>query len=137
MNSYPIPVARVILEDLEKGILLLERASKESRGKWCLPGGKVDCGKTVEEAGWDEVREETNLSVRSLDFLFYLDGALPYLKEELQYITFYFHAREYSGNLMLNSESSDSRWVKPSELKNYEIVFGNDIALKRYLKSRK
>ena len=75
MHQRPIPVVRVILEDLDNNFLLLKRNDKTyCSNKWCLPGGKVDYGKTVEQTCIDEVKQETNLNISDLVFLFYSDA---------------------------------------------------------------
>ena len=132
MHQRLIPVVRIILEDLEGRILLLKRANTiDGEGQLCLPGGKVDYNKTVEQACIDEVKEETNLDAYNLRFLFYQD-MLPISKGETHWICFYF-AAEHAGKLNLNRESSDAIWIKPSCLSSYDIAFRNDKAIIRYL----
>lgn len=97
---------------------------------WCLPGGKVEYGQTVGDAAVSELKEETTLDVVTLDFLFYQDS-LPATLGEMHCINFYFKC-EASGNVQLNEESSEYRWIQPSEAKNYMIAFRNETALKTY-----
>lgn len=134
MYKYPISVVRVILENPEEDILFLKRTSLgEGANQWCLPGGKVDYGKTLEEACVDELKEETTLNISDLKFLFY-DERMPFTNEKPHYITFYFTAN-YSGETRINEESSDLRWIAQSDLDNYDIAFGHDSALLKYLKN--
>ena len=124
MQGKPIPVVRVILS-LEGRILLLERSSKEEYGvgRYCLPGGKVDYGVTVEEACRSEVREETGLEISDLQFLFYQDS-LPRSGEDLHVINLYFSAN-HNGEVDINDESDSYEWVTSNELSDYDIAFGN------------
>ncbi|HYE79961.1 MAG TPA: NUDIX hydrolase, partial [bacterium] len=46
------------------GVVLIKRRKPPHQEKWCLPGGFVDLGETVEEAARREAREETGLEVR-------------------------------------------------------------------------
>jgi 8-oxo-dGTP diphosphatase len=48
---------------LKEKILLVKRSIKPYKGCWCLPGGHVRFGETVEEAVIREVEEETGLEV--------------------------------------------------------------------------
>jgi len=49
--TRPIPVVRLIVTNAEGRVLVLRRAANTAGGNlWCLPGGKVDYGDTVEKA---------------------------------------------------------------------------------------
>lgn len=50
-----------------EGKVLLEKRS--DCGLWCLPGGAVEPGETVEQAALREVKEETGLTVAMTDFV--------------------------------------------------------------------
>jgi 8-oxo-dGTP pyrophosphatase MutT (NUDIX family) len=47
-------------------VLILRRALGSAEGKWCLPGGKIDYGDTVEAAAVYELLEETGPQAPSL-----------------------------------------------------------------------
>jgi 8-oxo-dGTP diphosphatase len=129
--SCPVPVVRAIIEDDAGRVLLLQRANTAwGQGDWCLPGGKVDYGQTVEAALAREIGEETGLRLREAAFLFFQDS-LPASPGAMHCLNFYFHCR-VDGSLRLNDESSDQAWLGPDELAGYRIVFGNDEALRRY-----
>lgn len=60
------PVIRcvgAIIHDSRGRLLLVKRAHEPSKGKWSLPGGRVEPGETDHSAVQREVREETGLSV--------------------------------------------------------------------------
>ena len=48
---------------IDDAILLIERATHPSAGRWSVPGGRVEVGETLAEAVVREVAEETGLSV--------------------------------------------------------------------------
>ncbi len=56
--------------------ILIKKGKGPFKGRWDLPGGKMDFGETPEEALEREVMEETGLKVRS---------------KKLQYVTSYVH----------------------------------------------
>ena len=97
---------------------------------WCLPGGLVDYGETIEEAAGREIREECNLDLIAIKFLFYQDS-LPAEDGEMHGVNFYLECRT-SGNLKLNAESSAHAWVSRSQLENYDLAFKNMEGLFRY-----
>jgi mutator protein MutT len=130
----PIPVVRLMIENERGEILFLRRAQTAyGEGGWCLPGGKVDYGETVEEAALKELREETALDGRELRFLFYQDS-LPPEPDSMHCINFYF-ACGVSGDLDLNPESSECAWIGSADLDGYDIVFRNDEGVRRYWRS--
>lgn len=46
----PVPVVRLIVPNAEGRVLVLKRCNTGyGGGRWCLPGGKIDYGQTVEE----------------------------------------------------------------------------------------
>ena len=129
--SRPVPVVRLIVRDREGKVLILRRAATAyGEGAWCLPGGKVDYGETVEQAVAKELREETTLSCETARLLFYQDS-LPPEPGGMHCINMYFECR-VTGEVVLNPESSASAWIGPDELGRYEIAFRNDEGLRRY-----
>ena len=131
-EKYPIPTVRIILQDKEGRILILQRAGHTTGGGgWCLPGGKMDYNKKGKQACIDEMKEETNLDVGYLKFLFYQDGR-PKIEGARHFITLYFTAK-YTGEFKLNEESSSAVWADPMNLQKYDILFGDDIAIRKFL----
>ena len=57
------------------GFLLTRRAPRLNAhaGQWALPGGRIDEGETIIEAGLRELREEINLAAQASDVLGTLD----------------------------------------------------------------
>jgi 8-oxo-dGTP diphosphatase len=52
---------------VDDGQIMLVRRSDD--GTWCLPGGKVDFGETIEDAARRECREETGWTVELIGLL--------------------------------------------------------------------
>jgi mutator protein MutT len=129
--TRPVPVVRLIVVDSAGRVLLLRRAADSTGGRrWCLPGGKVDYGDTVEQATARELLEETGLHARDLEFLFYQDS-LPPAPGLMHCINFYFRCAA-EGEVVLNEESTAAAWIGPSELGDYDVAFRNDEGLARY-----
>jgi len=132
---YPVPAVRALITDAQGRILLLQRsAAGHEPGAWCLPGGKIDYGQTVEAALAGEILEETSLQLLAAEFFFFQDSLSPG-PEGMHCLNFYFHC-QVSGELRLNAESSDYAWIGPEEIGDYDIVFKNDEAIRRHFESR-
>ncbi len=131
--TRPVPVVRLIVQDARGRVLVLRRAADSTAGgRWCLPGGKIDYGDTVEEAAGRELREETSLRSTGLTFLFYQDS-LPPAPGKMHCINLYFRC-DADGEIVLNDESVDAAWIGPEDLVEYALAFRNDEALVRFWK---
>ena len=131
VNAFPVPAVRLLIADEQGKVLLLRRQKGTyGAGGWCLPGGKLDYGQTVEEAVAKELAEETSLECVSSQFLFYQDS-LPFEPGGMHCINLYFECR-VRGAVALNDESIEHAWVGPKNLDQYQIVFRNDEGLRRY-----
>lgn len=97
----------IIFDAARERILLTRRTDN---GRWCLPGGAMDAGESVEEACVREVLEETGLQVRVTRFVGvystphriteYADG------NRRQLVAFSFEAEVVSGQLSLSDETT-------------------------------
>lgn len=70
MNRQPDPqrvpcVGGIVLDGTGR-LLMVRRGHEPDRGRWSLPGGRVEPGESDEEATVREVREETGLDVEVL-----------------------------------------------------------------------
>lgn len=74
--EYPmVGVGAIIFRGSE--VLLVQRGSEPSYGKWSLPGGLVEVGESLREAVEREVREEVGLRVGVGDLTAALDRVIP------------------------------------------------------------
>lgn len=101
--------AKVVVLDEEGRVLLLKRSmnSKNNRGKWDLPGGKVDAGEAFDEALLREIAEETGLKV-SLERVI---GAAESDMGDQKVAYLILEARLVSGRVRLSDEHGDFAWV--------------------------
>ena len=63
MSSPRVPCAGAVVVRPDGRLLLVQRGNEPDRGRWTLPGGKLEAGETFEQACAREVLEETGLSV--------------------------------------------------------------------------
>jgi ADP-ribose pyrophosphatase YjhB (NUDIX family) len=127
-RSYPsrpyLAVSAAIIRDGR--ILIVRRARPPAHGLFTLPGGGVEVGETLHEAVIREVREETALTVEPLALAGYReaiardrDGTV-----ERHFVILPFAARWIAGDVALNEELAEARWLSPDELAGLKTTEG-------------
>ncbi len=94
-------------------VLLVQRLNEPSRGRWSLPGGVVELGETVREAGQREVQEECGLQIEPGEILAIVDNIV---RDEAGRIRFHYVlidllAKYVGGEPAAASDIGDARWV--------------------------
>ena len=122
-RAYPprpiLAVSAAIFRDFRDGrVLIVRRARPPAHGLYTLPGGGVELGETLQQAVIREIAEETGLAIEPVVLAGYReaivrDGAG---RIERHFVILPFAARLIGGELALNEELAEARWLKPSEL---------------------
>lgn len=91
-------------------ILLLKRNFAPEKDYWCCPGGRIEWMETAAEAAIREIREETNLMVKHVEFLAYVNHIVPH--ENKHWISINFITEAFAGTVKnVDAKShSDIRW---------------------------
>ena len=120
--SHPqLAVSAAIFRDGKT--LLVRRARFPAKGVYSLPGGRVEFGETLHAALHREVAEETALKVDILDLAAWRE-VLPGTKGGGHYLIMSFAARWTSGEVVLNDELDDYRWLAPDALGELKMTSG-------------
>ena len=117
----------VIFDESRRKVLLTRRADN---GLWCLPGGAVDPGESVEEACTREVFEETGLRSRVTrlvgvysdphKLIEYPDGA------KAQIVALSFEAEITGGTMGLSSETSGIDFFALEEIARMDLLLNHE-----------
>jgi len=93
-------------------LLLVRRAREPGRGLYSVPGGRVEHGETLHEALAREVTEETSLAIDIVGFAGWRE-VLPDAAAGRpgHYLVISFAARWRDGNVVLNDELDEFRWL--------------------------
>ncbi|MEA2935510.1 MAG: 8-oxo-dGTP diphosphatase [Variibacter sp.] len=99
-------------------VLLVRRAKPPSNDLFTLPGGVVEVGETLEEALRREVAEETRLVIAPVGLVGHREFIErdPDARTARHFIILAFAVRFVSGDVVLNEELAESRWVAPAEV---------------------
>jgi len=120
-----VGVGAVVLDG--ERVLLVKRGKPPSQGKWSLPGGLVGLGERLEDAAAREVQEECGLRVRILGLCGVVDrivrenGADPV---RYHWVIIDYVAAVAGGALRAGSDAAEARWVRVTELGQYETTEG-------------
>lgn len=121
MPEKPFGLAvRALVTDGNGHFLVLKRADHEktNKGRWEIPGGKMDRGESFDTSLKREVLEETGLQVEILHPAGTAEQVLPALNAvQLVLLT-----RVISGSLSISSEHSAYRWARPDEIGDLELA---------------
>ncbi len=120
------------------GKYLIVKRSLEKKafpGRWTVPGGGlevddyIDMPKTSADAWYfvltdslkREIQEETGLSVGELHYLLDLVFIRP---DGIPVLTMSYYGDWRSGEVRLNEENTEHRWVTLEDAKNYDLISG-------------
>jgi len=115
-NYKKTSVVLIINDNNEILILKRSKAAHWNPNKWILVGGGVEKNESYLEAAIREVKEETTLNVSSLKKIDEI-----FSKKENCNIIFY-QTNTFTGNVKLNFENSNYKWVNKYEYNKYEYV---------------
>ena len=95
-------------------ILLVRRANEPGRGRWSLPGGRVEPGETDAEALVREMHEETGLRVEP--------GRLVGRVTRGPYVIADHECAVVGGTLRAGDDALDARWCTAADLRSLPLV---------------
>lgn len=106
----------------EQGQILIDRRRPQGLlgGLWEFPGGKIECGETVEECIKREIKEELAIDIEVCDRLVTIDHAYSHFRVTLNV----FHCRHLSG-IPQPIECDEIRWVTLEEIDQFPFPKAN------------
>jgi nucleoside triphosphatase len=115
-QQYPEPTVGALIFNREGKALLVK--SDKWRDKYCVPGGHIELGETMEDALRREVKEETGLDIYDVEFAlmqeFIFDGAF-YEQRHFIFLDFVCKTDASENEVVLNFESQEYVWVSLEE----------------------
>lgn len=118
MPLKPIMGASVLVYDKNK-FLLIKRGKEPYEGHWSLPGGSQEAGETLEAAAKRELKEETDLTAKSLKFAKIRDRISHDKNGDLKYhfVLATFVTNTFTGEPKALDDADDIGWFNLEELK--------------------
>lgn len=120
----------------ENKLLLLK--SHKWKNKYIFPSGHVELMESLEDAVKREVYEETNLIVKDIKFLTFIEFINPpeYHKKNLHFIGMQHTCEVESGEVKLNDEAEEYLWVNIKDSLELNLENGTKKAIIFYLKNK-
>jgi 8-oxo-dGTP diphosphatase len=115
-SSRGVPCVGAVVHDDAGRLLLVERANDPGRGRWSIPGGRVERGETEPEALVREVAEETGLQVAA--------GRCLGRVRRGRYDIADYHAVVVGGTLRAGDDAAAVAWVSRRRLAELPLVDG-------------
>lgn len=131
-QRYPEPTVGALIFNAQ-GQLFLMRSHKW-RGQWVIPGGHIEMGETMEQALRREIREETGLEIRDIEFICFQE----FIHDDRfwrrrHFIFFDYTCRTDSTEVVLNDEAQEYVWVDLDRAKELPVECYTAVAIDEYL----
>jgi 8-oxo-dGTP diphosphatase len=101
-------------------LLLVLRGRQPGRGRWSVPGGRVEAGETLADAVVRELREETGLDAVCGPFV----GWVERIESDHHFVILDFEVTGIEGVLTAGDDADDARWVPVSAIGELPLVDG-------------
>lgn len=132
-NSEKIGISqKAILFDKSGKILVIRRSKTAPSGAlyWDLPGGSLDFGENMEDGILREIKEETQLKVKSINIINAISG---FDSNREFWVTICYAAEIAISEVRLSYEHDDFRWINSGELKKLKMSPRNKKFIESFL----
>ena len=117
----PVVAVGLVARDRRGRLLLVERGNPPHKGRWSLPGGRVEWGETMAAAAARELREETGLAAAVGE----IAGVVERIGEGFHYLIVDLWAElEDDAAPVAGGDAADARLVDPDQLPAYPLSPG-------------
>ena len=133
-DKHIVAITGIIIHEGKFLITKRNMNKKAFPGKWTVPGGRLEVADYINEKKdtkdhWynilekvlkREVKEETGLEIENIKYL----TSITFLRGEEPTLIVSLYADYKEGEVKLNEESMDYKWVSLDEAKNFDLIEG-------------
>lgn len=120
-KDYPVlGVGAVVI--YRSKVLLVQRGTPPFAGLWCIPGGKVGFGESLQHAAEREILEETGIVIKAGEPVYCFD-LIDIEKSEstFHYVVIDLEAEYVSGEIKPASDALDAAWFSKDEIMRNDV----------------
>jgi nucleoside triphosphatase len=134
-QQYPEPTVGALIFDPAGRLFLMK--SHKWKDKYCIPGGHIELGERIEDAVRREVKEETNLDIRDLEFVSLQEAVYDEdFWQPRHFIFLDFACRTDSTEVKLNDEAEEYVWVPLDKALTLPVEHYTAVVIRKYLGQR-
>jgi 8-oxo-dGTP diphosphatase len=116
MSAPEVAVGAVVIKD--GALLMVRRGTEPAKGRWTIPGGRIEHGETIEAAVLREVREETGLLVE-IGWLLGIHEVI----DEHHFVILDYEAEAPDGqDPVAGDDAAEVRWVPLAEVESLDTT---------------
>jgi len=135
--AHPLVGVGALIHDREGRVLLIKRRFEPNKGRWSLPGGLLETGETLLEAGRREVKEEVGVEIE-VEELFQVSEEI--VRDTEGKARFHFVLVDFlatvdpeDATIILNAESESFIWAKAKDIKGLDVSENTKRIVEKYL----
>jgi 8-oxo-dGTP diphosphatase len=104
-------------------VLLVKRKNPPYQNEWCIPGGKIMSGETLQQAAEREINEETAIEIRAGEpvYVFDIIEKDAHNKTVLHYVVIDLLAEYIGGQPVARDDASEAAWVSREAIQQLPI----------------
>ena len=131
-QQYPEPTVGALIFNPQGKVFLMR--SHKWRGRWVLPGGHIELGERMEDALRREVKEETNLDIRDIEFICFQEFIYDERFWKRRHFIFFDYAcKTDSMDVKLNDEAQEYLWVTLEEALKMPVEHYTEVVIQQCL----
>ena len=124
---------KAVIVNKEGKVLILREAATygdgTQRGRYHMPGGRIEIGENFEAALRREVQEEAGIEV-DIEYPIYVGEWRPVIKGvPHQIVATFLVCTPKSTEIRLSTEHDDFQWVDPADYKDFDVMDPEDRVL--------
>ena len=139
--AHPLVGVGALVHDSAGRVLLIKRKFEPNKGRWSLPGGLLETGETLVEAGKRETREELGVEIEVEELFQVSEELIRDAEGKTRYhfvlVDFLAKVSPEGATITLNEESEAFKWFDPEQVDALEASENTRAIVGKYRRERR